>query len=308
VKNWWVKNNGNQPVRVPIKGCTDVYAFSKKVQQELKTNCQVALFTSLEKEALDPGLEINDLLKADPFRKNTSKSPLFVKLSPVTQDSIVTKRIHVAETDDDGEFTGKYGEYEIINQEGLRDTYKFGLGLVRLAEPSKVINAFYQVKDGEKYHVYKYSQDFAGWQNNEADAMEEETLLAMKTYLMKELGASPIDFPTDLHDSKDNLIQEWDGALLSKETLYLLEAKHSMSVKKIKDLAERIKAFPETLERSVEKDSASKFTNIKGVACGTLFSQECRDEAHRLGLMAVYPSGGRYLVKPDGTGLAFSRT
>jgi hypothetical protein len=31
--------------------------------------------------------------------------------------------------------------------------------------------------------------------------MEAETLLAMKSYLAKELPASPVDLPTDFHDS-----------------------------------------------------------------------------------------------------------
>jgi hypothetical protein len=205
--HWWVKNNGNQPTQVPIKGCDNIDEFSKKVQQELKTNCQVALYTSLDKEPIKPWLKISDLLKKD-LKHNSGETPLFVKLSPVTQDSIVKKTIYVGETDDDGEFTGKYVEYQITEKEGFRDTYKFGMGLVHLAEPGKVIVTFDQVQDRQKYHVYKYSQDFSGWQNNEADAMEEETLLAMKTYLMKELDASAVDFPTVFRDSKRNLIQE----------------------------------------------------------------------------------------------------
>jgi hypothetical protein len=41
----------------------DIADFAKKVKQELNTNCQIALFSSLDMEALDPGLAINELLK-----------------------------------------------------------------------------------------------------------------------------------------------------------------------------------------------------------------------------------------------------
>lgn len=128
--------------------------------------------------------------------------------------------------------------------------------------------------------------------------MEAETLLAMKTYIMEELLASPIDLPSDFYDSATgNKIQEWDGILISENTLYLLEAKHSMSIQKVKKLADRIKSFPQTLQRSAKMDFPVKFNKIVGVACGTFFPQVSRNEAHRLGLMVVYPSGHRYLVE-----------
>jgi hypothetical protein len=60
-------------------------------------------------------------------------------------------------------------------------------------------------------------------------------MLSMKTYLMEKLFASSIDLPTDIYDSKGKQIQEWDGVLLSGDTIYLLEAKHSMSVEKVKE-------------------------------------------------------------------------
>ena len=74
--------------------------------------------------------------------------------------------------------------------------------------------------------------------------MEAETLLAMKSYLAGKLLASPVDLPTDIHDSDGRKLQEWDGALLSGNTLYLLEAKHSMSMEKVLKLAARARATP----------------------------------------------------------------
>ena len=105
----------------------------------------------------------------------------------------------------------------------------------------------------------------------EADAMEAETLLSMKTYLLEKLLASSIDLPTDIYDSKGKRIQEWDEILLSGDTLYLLEAKHSMSIEKVKKIADRVKQFPQIMKRSTEKVFDVKDRKIVGIACGTRF-------------------------------------
>ena len=194
---------------------------------------------------------------------------MFVKLFPITRDPIVSKTIYVRKTNEDGKFTDKYVKYKIDNQENLRDIYKFGVGLATLADPNEAIVIFDNIKDGERYQVYKYSQDFQGWQKKEADAMEAETLLSMKTYLMEKLLASSIDLPTDIYDSKGRQIQEWDGVLLAGDTLYLLEAKHSMSVEKVNDMASRVNYFPKIMELSTQKEFNIKYNKIVGVACGT---------------------------------------
>jgi hypothetical protein len=46
---------------------------------------------------------------------------------------------------------------------------------------------------------------------------------------MKEGKASPI---TEFFDGKGRQIQEWDKIIESKDTPYLLEAKHTMTVEK----------------------------------------------------------------------------
>lgn len=160
----------------------------------------------------------------------------------MVQDAIVT--------DEDGEFPDNYVKYKVDSKEDLRDIYKDGKDLVRLAEPADVIVNFYEIKNGEKYQVHKYFQIFQGWQKKEADAKEAETLLAMKSYLAEKLLATPVDLPTDFHDSNGRKIQEWDGALLSADTLYLLEAKHSMSEEKVKNIAARVEAFPNVVKKS----------------------------------------------------------
>ena len=295
----WVKHNGAPSTQVPIRGCQNLDDFAKKVKKELNTNCQVSFFSSLDKEALDPGLTINELLKMDGLKSNNSKFPLFVKLIPATQDSIATKTIYIRDIDDNGKITDEYIKYEVKNHAELRDIYKNGRGLVHLSDPTTVIVSFDKIEDGEMYQVFRYSQDFAGWQKKEAEAMESETLLSMKAFLKEKFQALPINLSTDFFDEKGRQIQEWDGVLLSGDTLYLLEAKHSMSVEKVKEMALRVKHFPKIMELSTQKEFKIKYNKIVGVACGTLFPEKSRTEARRLGIMIVYPSGGRYLVEPD---------
>jgi hypothetical protein len=284
----WVKHNGAPSTQVPIRGCQNLDDFAEKVKQKLNTNCQVSFFSSLDKEALRPWLPISELLKTD-FKKNSGESPLFVKLIPVTQESIATKTIYIRDIDDDGKITDEYIKCKVKNHAELRDIYKIGRGLVHLSDPTTFIVSFDEIEDGEKYQVFRYAQDFAGWQKKEAEAMEAETLLSMKAFLKEKFQALPINLSTDFFDEKGRQIQEWDGVLLSKDALYLLEAKHTMNVKKIKTISERVKQFPEMIEQA-----DFKYSKIVGVACGTLFPIDCRQEAHRLGLMVMYPSGSRY--------------
>jgi hypothetical protein len=115
----------------------------------------------------------------------------------------------------------------------------------------------------------------------------------MKTFLEEKFHALPMNLSTDFFDKEGRQVQEWDGVLLSKDTLYLLEAKHAMTIEKIKTIAERVNQFSEMMKQS-SKVFDVKYSKIVGVACGTLFPIDCRQEAHRLGLMVMYPSGSRY--------------
>jgi hypothetical protein len=284
----WVKHNGSPSTQVPIKGCINLDDFAEKVKQKLNTNSQVALFTFLGKKEIDPGLLVKELLKTNEIKSNTSKTPLFVRIIPATQETIATKTIYVGETNEKGRFSGTYTKYKVKNKEDLRDIYKNGKGLIQLTDPATAIVNFDEIKDGEKYHVFKYAQDFEGWAKKEADAMEAETLLSMKTHLMENLLASPIDLPTDIYDLNGNQIQEWDGVLLSGDTLYLLEAKHSMSVEKVKEIARRVEHFPEIMKLSIQEEFNIKYSKIVGVACGTQFPDESRIEARRLGITIIY--------------------
>jgi hypothetical protein len=140
---------------------------------------------------------------------------------------------------------------------------------------------------------------FKGGKKNEADAMEAETLLAMKSFIIAKVKASPINMPTDFFNEKGRKIQEWDGILLSEDTLYLLEAKHSMTDETLKKIAERVEKFPKMIEQSLQKEFDVTKRKVVGVACGIQFPESCRQLAHRVGLMVVYPSGSRYKVDDE---------
>jgi hypothetical protein len=294
----WVKHNGSPSTQVPVKGCINVDDFADNVKKKLNTSSQIAIYTSLDKEPIKRWLKMAEILLAD-LKNNSGESPLYVKIIPATPDSITTKTIYIGETDEDGEFTGEYKRRMLRNDHDLMKVIKQVQGLIHLSSPDDVLLSFDDIKDGEKYHLYKFGQDFQSWQKKEADAMEAETLLSMKTYLMEKLLAASIDLPTDIYDSEGTQIQEWDGVLLSGDTLYLLEAKHSMSVEKVKEMAGRVKRFPQIMELSTQKEFNIKYNKIVGVACGTQFPGESRMDARRLGIMIVYPSGRRYLVESD---------
>ena len=106
------------------------------------------------------------------------------------------------------------------------------------------------------------------WQKKEADAMEAKILLA---YLMERLPASSTDAPTDIYKAGGRQVQEWDGAgvIFWKPNTQCLS-------KKSRNWQIGSKLF------------LKRWNN--------LFPEDSRKEAHRSGLMVIYPSGLRYLV------------
>ena len=85
---------------------------------------------------------------------------------------------------------------------------------------------------------------------NEAAAMEAETLLSVRNFLMENLKATPLNLSNDLFDKEGRQVQEWDGILWSQDAIYLLEAKHSMTVSKEKAIGRKVKKFSKIIERS----------------------------------------------------------
>jgi hypothetical protein len=167
VSKWWVKQNGSPSFKVSIKSCIDIDDFAKKVKQELNTNCQVALFTSLNKEPIKPWLTIKELIKTE-FKNNSGETPLLVKIIPATQDQITAKTIYIGETDKNGEFMGEYKRRILRNDHDLMKVIKPDAhGLIHPSSPDDVLLSFDDIKDGDKYQLYKYGQNYQSWQKNE---------------------------------------------------------------------------------------------------------------------------------------------
>jgi len=192
----WVKHNGAPSTQVPINGCTNIDDFAEMIKQKLNTNCQVSVFSSLEKDALRPGLTIHELLKMDGLKRNSDESPLLVKLIPATQDSIASKTIYIRDIDHDGKFTDEYIEYEVKNKEDLRDIYKNGRGLVHLSNPKKAIVSFDEIEYGKKYQVFRY--------------LQEDSIASKKTIYIRDIDEEcrPLDSYTEVLVGSDADMKE----------------------------------------------------------------------------------------------------
>ena len=181
-KKLWVKNNGSPSIKVSIENCTDIDDFAKKVKQELNTISQVALYTSIEKEALRPGLKITELFNRDEFMKNSDQRPLFVKLIPEIQDPIESKTIYIRDIDEECKPLDTFTQVVVENDADMKEIYENnGSALYLITDPKKRLTKFKQLKDGEKYGVFsRYEHSFnqeLRWQPREDMAMEAELLL-----------------------------------------------------------------------------------------------------------------------------------
>lgn len=85
--------------------------------------------------------------------------------------------------------------------------------------------------------------------------MEQETYLAVKRFLVSQLGDSVADMPTDILGSDGKtIVQEWDAVFRDGDVLYLCEAKHNMTWEQVTKLPERIKKF-----KQFQADAQSEF-------------------------------------------------
>ncbi len=161
------------------------------------------------------------------------ETPLYVKRVPLS--NALSKIILIQEIDEEcrpiDSFTG--------NNDDLKQIYGTkGEALYLLSDPRKRITKFKQPIDGENYNVYsRYEKSFADevrWQKVEEKAMEEETLYDMKRFLINYLGLSVNEIPTDILglDGK-TVLQEWDAVFKVHDVLYLCEAKHIMTSKRV---------------------------------------------------------------------------
>lgn len=288
----WVKHNGSPSTKVPVKGCINIDDFAEKVKQELNITSQVALFASLDKEPLRPGLEITELLKTDQFKNNSDQTPLLI--IPTTQDAIASKTIYIRDIDDECKPLDAYTEVVVECDDDLKEIYESkGSALYLVTEPKKLLTKFKQLKDGEKYDVFsRHLQSFTDefrWKQKENAAMEEDVALDLKHYLHLHLGPTVIDMPTDVFGTNGHIVQKWDAAFKVDDVLYLCETKYVMSSDKLPKITQRIQTFITQFQPHAQEELSIGINKVVGVACATYFPPLVRKKARDLGLMCVYP-------------------
>ncbi|KAI8897004.1 hypothetical protein BC833DRAFT_595347 [Globomyces pollinis-pini] len=156
VSKLWVKLNKCPSTKVSIKNCINIDDFADKVKQKLNIKSQVALFTSLEKEYIMPGLTIKELLKTE-FKNNSDETPVFIKIMPVVKDLTTPKKtIYIGETNRKGLFNGTYKKWTLRNDQDMTNVIENAKGLIHPSFPEHVFIHFDEIQDGEKYQFYNF--------------------------------------------------------------------------------------------------------------------------------------------------------
>ena len=308
----WVKHNGSQAIKVSTSGCKDISDLAKAIKKELPKQLsafdsnQITLHTSLTDAALEPDFLIASISAAG----LSAELPLFVK----TQESITTihKTIFVQEIDREWRPIDSFTKVVVENDGDLKEIFEGkGSALYQLSNPKDRVTKMKQLIDGGKYNVYsRYEKSFVDevrWQQMEDKAMEQETYLAVKKFLICQLGDSVADMPTDILGSdRKTVVQEWDAVFRDGDVLYLCEAKHNMTLEHVNKLPERIEKF-----KQFQPDAQSEFHSAKklvGILCGTYFPEKIRKTADLFQFICVYPSGHRYDVQKPPTDFKMDRS
>ncbi|KAK5668186.1 hypothetical protein QVD99_005223 [Batrachochytrium dendrobatidis] len=285
---------------VSTAGCLNISDLAEAIKQKLPNQFsaidsnQISIHQSLQDAPLEPDLPLASISTAG----LSAKLPLIVKT--LGSSAPAQKTIFIQDIDEKCCPLDSFSKYLVESNDDLKQILEGkGSALYQLFNPKDKIIKFKQLIDGEKYNVYsRYERSFADevrWQQNEDQAMEEETHLAVRRFLATHLGPSAVDMPTDIMaaDGK-TIVQEWNAVFKDGDVLYLCEAKHNMTDKQVNKLPARIRKFKE-----FQANAQPEFRNVTkyvGVLCGTLFPEDIRKIAH-LGFICVYPSGYCYDVK-----------
>jgi hypothetical protein len=165
---------------------------------------------------------------------------------------------------------------------------------------------FESLRNGKTYLAHKVDETFIGWVQKEANAMEEEAILASKAEIVKllkaqNLDSTLIDKRRKLRDIRDDseVAQEWDGIFYAPatDTLYLIECKHCMQLKLIEAILGRFNNFMLEIGKLGlidGKEFNASYKNIIGIVCATDFPKDLRRKGESAGLLTLVPSGKRY--------------
>jgi hypothetical protein len=100
-------------------------------------------------------------------------------------------------------------------------------------------------------------------------------------------------------DSEESWLQEWDGVIANTDQVFLVEVKHSVREKHIREsLMKKEKLDAALAQRNVtEVPGWEQFCNTKLVIGGSDFPQHLRRQCKDKGIMTVRPSGGRFCLE-----------
>lgn len=223
---------------------------------------------------------------------------------------LILRRIHktifIQDVDEDLQLLDSYSLISVESDADIRSILETkGSALMKVSgksEPKIRVTKFSEIEHLARYKVFsRYEhalQDEVRWQQMEDRAMEEEVARATKAFLVRERGVMVKVLPRQVLGKNKKICQEWDGVFRVRDTVYVCEAKHVMSIEKVEMFPKRIEKFEELLDMK-KQPCYDGVKNVIGVGCGTLFPPAVLEEAQRLHLVCVFPSGMRYGVDPD---------
>ncbi|RIB16366.1 hypothetical protein C2G38_1970473 [Gigaspora rosea] len=219
------------------------------------------------------------------------------------------KTFYIQAYNDEGEPLERLEEFTMYSENNFSGFLKAvdGKGLESIdddSETPKVINSLRHIRPNQHYRINASHltavKKGVTWSKVEDQAMEEETLLAVQNALIEKINGPTTIFPKRvMFDQEGKPLMEWDGILVCEDSVFLCEAKHNMTLKHINNLVSRLKEFPNKLEATSDLEFKQLLRKqYIGVACGAKFSGDVRHTARdMLGLMVVFPGGGRYNVE-----------
>ncbi|CAG8553502.1 4318_t:CDS:2 [Diversispora eburnea] len=200
-------------------------------------------------------------------------------------------------------------KYMMYDEDDLRNFLKAvdGKGLESIDDNNEVPNVITSLRNIHSNQYYRINASHLTavkrgviWSKIEDQVMEEETLSAVQNALNEKIKASTKIFSKRImHDQEGRPSIEWDGILICDDRVFLCETKHNMTLKHVVNLINRLKDFPKKLETTSDLEFKQLLGKQHiGVACRTKFPEELKSMARdELGLIVVFPGGGRYKVE-----------
>ncbi|CAG8812476.1 15100_t:CDS:2 [Gigaspora margarita] len=182
------------------------------------------------------------------------------------------KTFYIQAYNGEGELLERFETYTMYNKDDFRDFLKAVNGKA-INHNSEVIRSLSQIRPNQHYRINdSYLKKEATWSIIEDQTMEEETLLAVQNALIEKInGPTKIFSKLVMFDQEGKSLIEWDVILICEDRVFLCEAKHYMTLKRIYNLVRRLQDFPK--KKKLEAISDLEFKQLLrkqyiGVVCG----------------------------------------